>query len=116
MFNRRREDKVKRDGCSCCCNPSRIIVSKINSIGITNPELVQYFKNKGDWHDRSSGYVPKRGDVIFFGADRHTGLVDHSENGVVYTIEGNSTNGAVCRKSYNMSYGDINGYGSPKYK
>ncbi len=76
---------------------------------------IQYFKNKGDWHDRSSGYVPKRGDVIFFGADRHTGLVDHSENGVVYTIEGNSTNGAVCRKSYDMNYGDINGYGSPKY-
>ena len=76
---------------------------------------IQYFKNKGDWHDRSSGYVPKRGDVIFFGADRHTGLVDHSEGGMVYTIEGNSTNDSVARKTYSLSYSDINGYGSPKY-
>ena len=50
-----REDKVKRDGCSCCCNPSRIIVSKINSIGITNPELVQYFKNKEDAYKHLRG-------------------------------------------------------------
>ena len=77
---------------------------------------IQYFKEKGDWHDRSSGYVPKRGDVIFFGTDRHTGLVDYSENGVVYTIEGNSTNDSVARKSYDLGYGDINGYGSPKYQ
>lgn len=77
---------------------------------------IQYFKDKGVWHDRSSGYVPKKGDVIFFGTDRHTGLVEYSQNGYVYTIEGNSTNSSVARKSYDLNWSDINGYGSPKYK
>lgn len=77
---------------------------------------IQYFQNKGCYYTRSSGYVPKKGDVIFFGVDNHTGLVEYSKDGRVYTIEGNSTNSKVCRRNYSLSYTYINGYGSPKYK
>ncbi len=77
---------------------------------------IQYFRDKGCYHTRMSGYVPKKGDVIFFGADTHTGLVEYSKDGYVYTIEGNSTNSTVARRSYALSYADINGYGAPKYE
>ena len=76
---------------------------------------IQYFQEKGCYYTRSSGYVPKKGDVIFFGVDNHTGLVEYSQDGYVYTIEGNSTNSTVARRSYALTYDYINGYGSPKY-
>ena len=34
--------------CSCCCQPAKILVPNINSIGVTNPELIQYFKDKDE--------------------------------------------------------------------
>jgi|GEM_PF-5906049 len=57
-----------------------------------------WFGNRSRLHYRSSGYVPKRGDMIFFnygtgGSTDHTGLVlgTLQSNGVTYvqTIEGN---------------------------
>ncbi len=59
---------------------------------------VSWFKNRSRLKTRSSGYVPKKGDLIFFdygtgGATDHTGLVIGTEkkDGVTYvlTIEGN---------------------------
>lgn len=60
------------------------------------------------------------GDIIFFDwegdnvAD-HTGIVEKTENGTVYTIEGN-TSGDVCKQnSYNINSEVILGYGTPAY-
>lgn len=39
---------LHRTGCSCCCRPAKILVPNINSIGVTNPELIQYFKDKDE--------------------------------------------------------------------
>ena len=75
---------------------------------------VSKFMSMGVWHSRSSGYVPKKGDVIFF-TFSHTGLVDYVSDGYVHTVEGNSSK-AVRKRNYSLSYGSIQGYGSPNYQ
>ncbi|MBQ7541352.1 MAG: CHAP domain-containing protein [Clostridia bacterium] len=69
--------------------------------------------------------TPKVGDQIFFGkrgAEQHTGLVYKVDASRVNTIEGNTSNasgvvanGGVAKKSYPLTYGQIAGYGRPKY-
>lgn len=69
-------------------------------------------------------YEPRAGDIIFFdwdsdeggqdGSSDHVGIVDRVENGVVYTVEGNS--GDSCRQNnYSIGYYEILGYGTPAY-
>lgn len=73
-----------------------------------------WFKGKGKW--KSSGYIPKPGDLIFFdwegdGKINHIGIVEKTENKIVYTIEGN-VNNMVLRNSYNLDFANIVGYGT----
>ena len=76
-----------------------------------------WFKGNGQWKDRS--YEPSTGDIIFFdwegdGETDHVGIVEKCENGVVYTVEGNS--GDACRqKQYTVGSSSIYGYGVPAY-
>lgn len=78
---------------------------------------MNWFKNNGQWQDR--GYEPALGDIIFFdwdtdGSVDHVGIVESCENGVVYTVEGNS--GDACRqRNYNINYASILGYGVVMY-
>lgn len=74
-----------------------------------------WFESKGLFKYKGS-YIPKRGDIIFFlsnGAS-HTGVVEKSSGGKVYTIEGN-TSDRVARRNYDLSNARITGYGTPKY-
>ena len=81
---------------------------------------VAYYQAAGAWNDRVYNnrlFVPKPGDQIFFGSAssvQHTGLVERVEDGVVYTIEGNSDN-MVRRRSYALANSYILGYGRPRY-
>ena len=82
---------------------------------------VQWFKDHGQWADNS--IEPTPGMIIFFdwdspngssgpqdGQSDHTGIVERVENGVVYTVEGNS--GDSCRENhYPVGYYEILGYG-----
>lgn len=76
-----------------------------------------WFKDNGQWKDRN--YEPQAGDIIFFdwegdGETDHVGIVEKCENGVVYTVEGNS--GDACRqKQYTVGSSSIYGYGVPAY-
>lgn len=76
-----------------------------------------WFKGNGQWQDRS--YEPSAGNIIFFdwegdGETDHVGIVEKCENGVVYTVEGNS--GDACRqKQYTVGSSSIYGYGVPAY-
>ena len=76
-----------------------------------------WFKGNGQWKDRS--YEPSTGDIIFFdwegdGETDHVGIVEKCENGVVYTVEGNS--GDTCRQNqYTVGSSSIYGYGVPAY-
>jgi len=79
-----------------------------------------WFKAREQWQDNT--YTPNPGDIIFFdwdypdeggqdGIPNHVGIVEKVENGIVYTIEGNS--GDSCRqKSYAVGYYEIYGYGA----
>lgn len=76
-----------------------------------------WFKAQGQWQDRN--YEPSAGNIIFFdwdgdGTIDHVGIVEKCENGVVYTVEGNS--GDACRqKQYAVGSSSIYGYGIPAY-
>ena len=76
-----------------------------------------WFKGNGQWQDRN--YEPQAGNIIFFdwegdGETDHVGIVEKCENGVVYTVEGNS--GDACRqKQYTVGSSSIYGYGVPAY-
>lgn len=78
---------------------------------------VQWFKNRDQWVNQ--GIEPTAGMIIFFdwdgdGSPNHVGIVEKCENGVVYTIEGNS--GDACkRKQYTVGSSLILGYGVPEY-
>ena len=81
---------------------------------------VNWFNSNGQWQGKD--YEPKAGDIIFFdwskdgqdGDADHVGIVEKCENGVVYTVEGNS--GDACRQnSYPVGYYEILGYGCPSY-
>ena len=85
---------------------------------------VQWFKDRGQWIDGSAEPVP--GMIIFFdwdnkgssgpqdGQSDHTGIVQKVENGIVYTVEGNS--GDSCRvNQYSVGHYEILGYGAPQY-
>ena len=82
----------------------------------------QHFKQIGRWHARGT-YTPQKGDLIFFGAGDHIGLVEYVSGGRVYTIEGNTSGGStlvangggVARKNYSLGYTKISGYGHPAY-
>ena len=83
-----------------------------------------WFKDRGLWQDNS--YEPRPGDIIYFDWDNkgssgpqdgladHVGIVEKVENGLVYTVEGNS--GDSCRENrYSIGHYEIYGYGTPAY-
>lgn len=77
----------------------------------------QWFKDRGQWQD--GGFTPEAGQIIFFdwegdGETDHVGIVERCEDGIVYTVEGNS--GDACRqRSYPVGSSVIYGYGIPAY-
>ena len=90
--------------------------------GCTNG--VQWFKDRGQWIDNSA--TPSPGMIIFFdwnnkgssgpqdGLSDHVGIVERVEDGIIYTIEGNS--GDSCRENhYAVGHYEILGYGVPAH-
>lgn len=84
--------------------------------------IESYFKPNGIyWSVSANGvFTPTTGNLIFFdwdhdGKQDHVGLVEKCENGIVYTIEGNSSN-MVREKTYSMYSPDIFGYAFPDYQ
>lgn len=88
--------------------------------------MISWYKNRDRYHTRSSGYSPKKGDLIFFdwsgnGSSQHVGIVKSTSGSTVYTIEGNCS-GKVKERKYTTSgskpYNNISaimGYGSPNW-
>lgn len=81
---------------------------------------VQWFQERGQWLDGSA--KPVSGMVIFFDWDNkggsgpqdgeadHVGIVQKVEDGIIYTVEGNSGN--LCRVNrYPIGHYEILGYG-----
>jgi len=84
------------------------------------PNLRSYFIANNAYKTKESGYVPGAGDVVIFSRqDRsHAGIVErvdrpaNKNENYIYTIEGNTSTVDVARRSYPMSEGTIDGYGT----
>lgn len=88
---------------------------------------IEWFKEKGLWHDRGESYYPIIGDIIFFdwyddngnqdGLSDHVGIVTRTDinNRTIYTIEGNTSN-KCAERMYSFDDVQVMGYGSPKYE
>lgn len=79
------------------------------------PTGIENFKAKNQWLE--GGKLPKSGNIIFFDWDGdsisdHVGIVEKVENGVVYTIEGNSGD-KIAKQNYGKNSPYIMGYGIP---
>ena len=78
-----------------------------------------WFRAKNQWLPGSA--TPSPGNIIFFdweydgldGNGDHTGIVEKVENGIVYTIEGNSGD-AVRQNQFAVGHKEILGYGQFK--
>jgi len=114
------------DWCACfvswCANECGYIENGIIPKFASCAIGVNWFQSRGQWADGSAEPVP--GMIIFFdwdeditgqdGRPNHVGIVEKVENGIVYTIEGNSDD--TCRRrSYSVGYYEIFGYGVPEY-
>ena len=85
---------------------------------------VQWANTQGAKHYTSSGYIPQKGDLIFFdyGTSHSSNSLDHvgfveyydSATGIVHTIEGNYNN-SVAKVKRNYYSNDIYGFISPNY-
>ena len=114
--------------CACfvswCANECGYIDSGVIPKFASCVNGVQWFKDRNQWQDGS--FEPSAGQIIFFdwdnkgssgpqdGQSDHVGIVEKCENGIVYTIEGNS--GDSCRQNqYPVGYYEILGYGIPAF-
>lgn len=76
---------------------------------------VDWFIQRDQWQGRD--YEPNPGDIIFFdwepdGSPDHVGIVERCENGIVYTVEGNSADKCL-EKTYREGDQRIYGFGLP---
>ncbi len=104
---------------SWCADVAGISTSVIPKHAYT-PDGLQWFRDRNQAHPiddvRAGNYVPQAGDLIYFRSGRnsnrtnHVGIVTGFQDGVVYTVEGNtggagvgSNGGAVVARSYPVS-------------
>lgn len=82
-----------------------------------------FFKAQGVFHPSAAcggTYTPLPADIVFFkdkkstAESTHTGLVEYVKDGVLHTIEGN-TSDAVKRRQYDLNDTYIVGYAAPDY-
>ena len=78
---------------------------------------VDWFIQRGQWQGRD--YEPSPGDIIFFdwesdGLADHVGIVEKVENGLIYTVEGNSGDHCV-ENHYYLGSAPVYGIGLPLY-
>ena len=97
------------------------------------PEIGAYEPMKdakagGYWKDRTSGYIPRRGDIVHYAFPRidekgkvytqyHVGIVTNADNNILYSTEGNVENRVLMRACFDWkTYKDIDGFIVPQYE
>ena len=117
---------ARQPWCACfvswCANECGLIDQGLIPKYAYCPNGVDWFKQRGQWKDNT--YTPRAGDIVFFdwggdGVADHTGIVHYGENGVIVTVEGNTSdrssgNGDTCQQR-TRSPGSVMGYGTPNY-
>lgn len=107
---------------SYCYDKCGLIPSVLPKSYLGCSDEVRFLRNKGLFRERTSKYIPKAGDIIFFKGTTdisgHTGIVTNCDGIKVYTVEGNagdSTTGdwrgrKVTTKEYSLTSTRIVGY------
>lgn len=112
----------REEWCACfvswCADKAGLIENGNAPLFSYCPDGIEWFKRQGRWKDVD--YTPVAGNIIFFdwtdehggrdGISDHVGIVEKCENGIVYTIEGNS-NDEVKQNYYSKENKSILGYG-----
>lgn len=82
--------------------------------------MTDWYRERGAFHPRESGYTPKPGDIIMFhdgdGVAHHVGLVLGVSRGRVHVIDGNGRENDVSIHVYHHSSRAILGYCVPDYE
>ena len=106
---------------SWCAAEAGIAAATIPKLAYV-PYCAEHFRKQGRYH-KKAGYTPGVGDIVFYGANDHVGIVEKVAGNRLTTIEGNtsakgnSSNGdGVYRRERLTTDGWISGYGSPAYK
>ena len=107
---------------SWCASHAGIPSSVVPRLG-NCAATVKWYTARSRYCTRSSGYIPKTGDMIFFNFEggstaKHIGIVTGVSGNNVYTIEGNTgtTNGyKCCGKTRKLNSSAVLGYGVPNY-
>ena len=99
---------------SFCAEQAGILDTIVPRYAYT-PSGANWYRNRDKYHKRTSSYSPKVGDTVFFfdaskGRIAHTGIVTLVTSSLIYTIEGNASDG-VIERNYNRSDSYIDGYG-----
>lgn len=97
------------------------------------PEIGAYEPMKdakagGYWKDRTSGYIPRRGDIVHYAFPRtdekgrtytqyHVGIITNADNNVIYSTEGNVESRVLMRACFDWKNNkDIDGFIVPQYE
>jgi len=82
--------------------------------------MTDWYRERGAFHPRESGYTPKPGDIIMFhdgdGVAHHVGLVLGVSRGRVHVIDGNGRENDVSTHVYHHNSRAILGYCVPDYE
>lgn len=112
---------------SYCADKSGYITQGVMPKSASVSENVSWYKARGEYETKESGYIPSPGDIIFFtNGMSHMGIVieyDEDADHVV-VIDGNSGSSEtdpyhkgshVCKHTYARTMSGISGYGRPAY-
>ena len=109
---------------SWCLRQARVPEETLETF-VSCSKAVRTFRAEGIFKEKSSGYIPLAGDIIFFVKPEdaamgyvasHVGMVVGCDGEYVYTIEGNTDLLKVCQKKYPLDGEKIVGYAVPEYK
>ena len=117
--------------CACfvswCGNEAGLIKKDLMPRFAWVPTGVYWFQGRGQWYDNS--ITPEPGMIIFYdwydetldedgepigqdGEADHVGIVEKVEGGIIYTVEGNTTDRFICaEKTCPVGYFEILGFG-----
>lgn len=119
---------IEADWCamfvSYCYDNCGLIPDVLNEVYFGCTTEVRNLKSRGEFIDKSTGYIPESGDIIFFTDNNgitsyHTGIVTSCDGSRVYTVEGNTgysegatnwSNSWVATASYSINSSLIYGY------
>lgn len=105
-----------------CAEKAGIPTSVIHRTASTTT-MASWFRTNGRLYERTSGYIPLPGDIVFFSTDgsksgmNHTGIVELVDGKTLVTIEGNYSDKVTRRQYANYtSNKKIYAFGVPDYQ